>query len=216
MIASGLRIFNAYPGVSRGVGETFLLLGPAATPIPGWADVRRAGLAGARATGTFAMMWVLVANGFRLSRIHLSPRASGATSCRAAASFTIRGRMVKFYVGKRKNHPRQGKNNALQRTAYFRDADRRGDGRRDGHRDSGKPVQLAWLTNAMGGYVWARYFHFWAMLLLVIPHRGSRIHGIRRRPVLDSVDDHGEVQRGVVARKARNARPLVHLLPPKA
>lgn len=30
-----------------------------------------------------------------------------------------------------------------------------------------KPVQLAWLTWLFGGYVWARYWHFMAMLALV-------------------------------------------------
>jgi cytochrome b subunit of formate dehydrogenase len=31
-----------------------------------------------------------------------------------------------------------------------------------------KPVQLSWLTAMFGGYVWARYWHFIIMLVIVI------------------------------------------------
>ena len=31
-----------------------------------------------------------------------------------------------------------------------------------------KPVQLALLTDLFGGFVWARYWHFVSMLLLVV------------------------------------------------
>ena len=31
-----------------------------------------------------------------------------------------------------------------------------------------RPVQLAFLTDLMGGYVWARYWHFLSMVLLVL------------------------------------------------
>ena len=89
----------------------------------------------------------------------------------------------------RKDHPRQGKHNALQRLAYF------------SMPIVGimaivtgiaiwKPVQLSPLTNLLGGYVWARYWHFCgdaaARRADVRPH----LHGVHGRPVLDSVDDH--------------------------
>jgi thiosulfate reductase cytochrome b subunit len=74
--------------------------------------------------------------------------------------------MVKFYAFARRDHPRQDKHNALQRGAYF------------AMPVVGfvsvvtgiaiwKPVQLASLTNLLGGYVWARYWHFVAMIALV-------------------------------------------------
>lgn len=31
-----------------------------------------------------------------------------------------------------------------------------------------KPTQLAWLTNLLGGYEWARWQHFWLMILFVL------------------------------------------------
>ncbi len=31
-----------------------------------------------------------------------------------------------------------------------------------------KPLQLAWLTNLLGGYEWARWEHFWIMILFVL------------------------------------------------
>jgi len=75
--------------------------------------------------------------------------------------------MLKFYLFVRRDHPHQGKHNALQRTAYF------------AMPMVGivlvltglaiwKPVQLAWLTNLLGGFVWARYWHFVAMLALML------------------------------------------------
>jgi thiosulfate reductase cytochrome b subunit len=75
--------------------------------------------------------------------------------------------MIKFYLFARKDHPRQGKHNALQKLTYF------------SLPFLGllavltglaiwKPVQLAPLTNLFGGYVWARYWHFLTMLALVL------------------------------------------------
>jgi thiosulfate reductase cytochrome b subunit len=75
--------------------------------------------------------------------------------------------MLKFYLAVRKDHPRQGKHNALQRLAYFSMpivgvvAVATG-------LAIWKPVQLAPLTGLLGGYVWARYWHFLAMLALVV------------------------------------------------
>ena len=31
-----------------------------------------------------------------------------------------------------------------------------------------KPLQLAWLTSLLGGYEWARWLHFWLMILFVL------------------------------------------------
>jgi thiosulfate reductase cytochrome b subunit len=31
-----------------------------------------------------------------------------------------------------------------------------------------KPLQLAWLTSVLGGYEWARWEHFWLMILFVL------------------------------------------------
>jgi thiosulfate reductase cytochrome b subunit len=119
--------------------------------------------------------------------------------------------MIKFYLFLRKDHPPQGKHNALQRGVYFilpwigllTVV-------------SGiaiwKPVQLAFLTNLMGGYVWARYWHFVSMVLLVAL---SFIHIF----MVFAVDPYS--LRAIITGRyneknspeARNARPFWNLLP---
>jgi Ni/Fe-hydrogenase b-type cytochrome subunit len=207
MVASGLRIFNAYPAFARR-GETFCCYPFAEKPIPasltfgGW-------LAGAR-NWHFAMMWVLVVNGLvYLGFIYLHGEWRDLVPRRGIVHDSWE--MVKFYLFVRKDHPHQGKHNALQRLTYF------------ALPIVGivavvtgiaiwKPVQLSGLTNALGGYVWARYFHFLAMLLLVVL---SVAHVF----MVFTVDPYS-IPAMITGRyreswspEARNARPLIHLLP---
>ena len=65
------------------------------------------------------------------------------------------------------DHPVQGKHNALQKTAYFSMPILGALAVLTGIA-IWKPVQLAPLTNALGGYVWARYWHFLVMVGLVL------------------------------------------------
>lgn len=163
MVGSGLRIFNAYPAFAR-KGETFCCWPWEGTPIPGWLTFG-AGLAGAR-NWHFAMMWVLALNGaVYLAFIWLH----GEWRDLAPRRGDIRDawEMIKFYLFVRKTHPHQGKHNALQKSVYFALpwlgvlAVLTG-------LAIWKPVQLAPLTGLFGGYVWARYWHFVVMLLLVL------------------------------------------------
>ena len=168
MITSGMRIFNAYPAFAR-KGETFCCWPWEGTPFPAWMTFG-GWLAGAR-NWHFAAMWVLFANGLAYVAflwLHgewrdLVPRRRDPRDA---------WEMVKFYLFVRKDHPRQGKHNALQKLAYF------------SLPVLGllavltglaiwKPVQLGWLTGLFGGYVWARYWHFlvmWALVLLSLGH----------------------------------------------
>jgi Ni/Fe-hydrogenase b-type cytochrome subunit len=207
MVASGLRIFNAYPAFAR-KGESFCCYPFEHTPIPdaltfgGW-------LAGAR-NWHFAMMWVLVLNGLvYLGFIYLHGEWRDLVPRRGIV--TDAWEMVRFYVTVRKDHPRQGKHNALQRLAYF------------AMPLVGimavvtgiaiwKPVQLAWLTNLMGGYVWARYWHFWAMLLLVALTVGHIFMVFTVDPYSIPAMITGRYREDL-SPEARNARPLIHLLP---
>jgi Ni/Fe-hydrogenase b-type cytochrome subunit len=207
MIGSGLRIFNAYPAFAR-KGESFCCYPFEHAPIPekltfgGW-------LAGAR-NWHFAMMWLLVVNGLvYLGFIYLHGEWRDLVPRRGIARDAWE--MVKFYVAVRKDHPRQGKHNALQRLAYF------------GMPVVGvmavvtglaiwKPVQLAWLTNLMGGYVWARYWHFWAMLLLVALTIGHIFMVFTVDPYSIPAMITGRY-RDELSPEARNARPLINLLP---
>ncbi len=162
MVTSGLRIFNAYPAFAR-KGERFCCYPFAGHPIPAWLTFG-GWLAGAR-RWHFAAMWLLVANGLvYLGFIYLHGEWRDLTPRRG--DLRDAWEMMKFYLFVRRDHPRQGKHNALQRGAYF------------AMPVCGvvavvsgvaiwKPVQLAWLTNLIGGYVWARYWHFLAMLALV-------------------------------------------------
>ncbi|HXT15976.1 MAG TPA: cytochrome b/b6 domain-containing protein [Gemmatimonadaceae bacterium] len=207
MVATGLRIFNAYPTFARR-GETFCCwpFGRKDIPAPltfgGW-------LAGAR-NWHFAMMWVLAVNGLvYLGFIYLHGEWRDLVPRRGVMRDSWE--MVRFYVGRRRDHPIQGKHNALQRMAYF------------AMPIVGimavitgiaiwKPVQLAPLTNLLGGYVWARYWHFWAMLLLVAL---SAMHIFMVFAVdpysIRSITTGG--YREDLSPEARNARPFWHLLP---
>jgi Ni/Fe-hydrogenase b-type cytochrome subunit len=163
MIASGLRIFNAYPAFAR-KGETFCCWPWEGTEAPAWMTFG-GWLSGAR-NWHFAMMWVLAVNGavyLAFVWLHgewrdLAPRRGDIRDA---------WEMIRFYLFVRKTHPHQGKHNALQKSVYFALpwlgvlAVLTGIA-------IWKPVQLAPLTGLLGGYVWARYWHFVVMLLLVL------------------------------------------------
>ena len=119
--------------------------------------------------------------------------------------------MIRFYLFLRRDHPPQGKHNALQRLTYFAMpiialmivitgiA-------------IWKPVQLAFLTNLMGGYVWARYWHFVGMTLLVAL---SFIH-IFMVFAVDPYSIRAMITGGYNENnspEARNARPFINLSP---
>lgn len=163
MVGSGLRIFNAYPAFAAR-GTTFCCYPFEHHPIPKWLTFG-GWLAGAR-HWHFAMMWLLVVNGIvYISFLYLHGEWRDLAPRRGDIRDSLE--MMKFYLFLRKDHPHQGKHNALQKTAYF------------AMPLIGlvlvltglaiwKPVQFAPLTRLFGGYVWARYWHFVAMALLVL------------------------------------------------
>ena len=208
MIGSGLRIYNASPGFSR-KGEVFRwwpwegLSIPANLTFGGW-------LGGAR-HWHFAMMWLLVANAIiYLGFIFL--HGEWRTLQPVRGDIRDAWEMIKFYLYIRPNHPHQGKHNALQKTAYMTMI------------VCGialvttgiaiwKPVSLGWLTNLMGGYALARWWHFLAMMLLtalifmhVFMVFAVDPYGIRAMTT-------GGYDEDRFSPEARNARPFVHLLP---
>ncbi|HKY97771.1 MAG TPA: cytochrome b/b6 domain-containing protein [Gemmatimonadaceae bacterium] len=207
MVGSGLRIFNAYPRFARR-GGTFCCWPweghaiPAKLTFGGW-------LAGAR-NWHFAMMWVLVVNGLvYLGFIYLHGEWRDLVPRRGY--FRDAWEMMKFYLFARRDHPVQGKHNALQKGTYFilpwvgLLAVLTGIA-------IWKPVQLAPLTDLFGGYVWARYWHFVAMLVLVAL---SFIHIF----MVFAVDPYS--LRSIVtggynpenSPEKRNARPFINLFP---
>jgi thiosulfate reductase cytochrome b subunit len=207
MAASGLRIFNAYPAFAR-LGEGFCCYPFEHKPIPEWLTFG-GWLAGAR-NWHFALMWLLVLNGlvylgwiwFHGEWRDLVPRRRDPRDA---------WEMVKFYLLVRPAHPRQGKHNALQKLAYFSMPVVAAVAVLTGLA-IWKPVQLAPLTALFGGYVWARYFHFLAMLAIVALSLGHVFMVVSVDPYsLRSMITGGYDP--ALSPEERNARPFYHLLP---
>jgi thiosulfate reductase cytochrome b subunit len=209
MVGSGLRIFNASPAFAP-KGGTFCCYPfegkeiPASLTFGGW-------LGGAR-HWHFAVMWLLVVNGLvYLAFIYLHGEWRDLAPRRGDLRDTLE--MIKFYTFARKDHPRQGKHNALQKGVYFA-------------MPwvaalivvSGiaiwKPVQFAPLTNLMGGYAWARYWHFMGMTAIVALSVGHIFMVFAVDPYsIRSMTTGGYSER--LSPEERNARPFMNLLPKK-
>ena len=207
MVGSGWRIFNAYPAFHRR-GESFCCYPFEGKPIPGWLTFG-GWLAGAR-NWHFAMMWVLVTAGLvYLAFIYLHGEWRDLTPRRGMLRDSWE--MVRFYLFVRKDHPRQGKYNALQRTAYFAlpiiAALQIATGIA-----IWKPVELAWLTAIFGGYVWARYWHFLitALLVLLILAHVFMVFATDPYSITSMITGRYNPK---LSPEERNARPFYHLLP---
>ena len=163
MAGSGMRIFNAHPAFAR-PGERFPLNPWEGHAIPAWLTFG-SWLGGAR-HWHFAVMWILVANGLLyLGFLFLHGDWRDITPRRGDARDAIE--MLKFYLFVRRDHPKQGKHNALQKSAYFAMS------------VLGiilvlsglaiwKPVTLGFITILFVNYKWARFVHFVAMALLLL------------------------------------------------
>jgi Ni/Fe-hydrogenase b-type cytochrome subunit len=205
MVGSGLRIFNAYPAFAR-KGETFCCYPFEGDRIPtgltfgGW-------LAGAR-NWHFASMWLLVVNGLvYLGFIYLHGEWRDLVPRRGLARDAWQ--MIKFYLVLRRDHPHQGKHNAIQQLVYFvmpivgLVAVLSG-------LAIWKPVALSPLTALFGGFVWARYWHFLAMVVLVALSLGHVFMVFAVDPYsLRSIITGGYDPAS--SPEARNARPFVNL-----
>jgi Ni/Fe-hydrogenase b-type cytochrome subunit len=210
MVSSGLGIFNASPAFAP-KGGTFCCYPwegkavPAVLTFGGWLEGSR--------RWHFAMMWVLVVNGLvYLSFVYLHGEWRDLVPRRGDLRDTWE--MIKFYAFARKDHPRQGKHNALQKGAYFAMpwiaalivitglA-------------IWKPVEFSPLTNMFGGYAWARYWHFLAMTAIVVLSVGHIFMVFAVDPYsLRSMTTGGYSER--LSPEERNARPFLNLLPKRA
>jgi thiosulfate reductase cytochrome b subunit len=205
MVGSGLRIFNSYPAFAR-KGESFCCYPFAGKKIPEWLTFG-GWLAGAR-HWHFAAMWLLVANGLvYLGFIYLHGEWRDLVPRRGVLRDAWE--MVKFYLVLRRDHPHQGKHNALQRMAYFA-MPWVGVAAVLSGLAIWKPVQLAPLTHLLGGFVWARYFHFLAMLALVVLTAGHvfMVFAVDPYALRSIVTGRYNEAR---APELRNARPFVNL-----
>jgi Ni/Fe-hydrogenase b-type cytochrome subunit len=207
MVGSGLRIFNAYPRFAR-KGEVFCCYPFEGTPIPAWLTF--GGWLGGARHWHFAMMWVLVATGLvYLTFIYLHGEWRDLVPRRG--DLRDAWQMIRFYLYARKDHPRHGKHNALQKGAYFVMPLLAAVIVVSGIA-IWKPVSLGWLTNLLGGYVWARYWHFSAMVALVLLSVVHVFMVISVDPYsLRSMITGGHSER--FSPIARNARPFQGLWP---
>ena len=211
MAGSGLRIFNASPAFAP-KGETFRWWPWDGKAVPdtltfgGW-------LGGAR-HWHFAMMWLLVANAvvylgylwFRGEWRELAPR-------RGSVHDAID--MAKFYLGLTKQHPIQGKHNALQKYAYSTMIVLGVVSVVSGIA-IWKPLSLGWLAAAMGGYHLARWWHFSAMLLLGVLVLVHVVMVFAVDPYALRAMTTGGYDEDRFSPEARNARPFVNLAPADA
>jgi len=162
MIASGLQIYRAYPRFGERGGRLYPnpfqdVEFPELVRLGGW-------LAGGL-SWHFFLMWPLIVGGL----VYLSYMvASGELKKLLFRPRDVRPAiaMTKYYLHLSKEHPPQGKHNALQKNAYT------------GILLFGalavltgislwKPIQLKWLTALFGGYQAARYWHFWMVWVFV-------------------------------------------------
>jgi thiosulfate reductase cytochrome b subunit len=161
MMASGLQIYGAYPHFGLR-GTRFPLLNPfEGHNLPQWS--RLGGWLAGGLNWHFFLMWPLVLNGL-LYLVYLVVSGELKILTFRPSDVPRAIRMQLYYMKLRKDHPPQGKHNALQKAAYsfivvlgVLSA------------LSGlaiwKPVQLGLLTALFGGYEWARYWHFVAVWL---------------------------------------------------
>jgi len=205
MIGSGLRIFNAYPAFAR-KGESFCCYPFEGHKIPNWLTF--GGWLGGARHWHFAAMWILALNGLTyLGFIYLHGEWRDLAPRRGIARDALE--MVRFYLGLRRQHPHQGKHNALQRLSYFA-MPLVGAAAIVTGLAIWKPVQLSGLTYLLGGYVWARFWHFLVMVTLVVLTLGHVFMVFAVDPyALRSIVTGGYDQ--ARSPELRNARPFVNL-----
>lgn len=162
MVSSGLQIYRAYPRF----GERGAPLFP--NPFqdmvfPEW--VRLGGWLAGGINWHFFFMWPLTATGLLYLGYMV---ASGEWRKLVFRPGDVKPalEMQKYYLRLRKDHPPQGKHNALQKAAYTFIVLLGALSVLTGLA-MWKPVQLSWLTATFGGFQAARYWHFWAVWLFV-------------------------------------------------
>jgi thiosulfate reductase cytochrome b subunit len=166
MVGSGLQIYAAFPHFGH-KGDVFPLPNPFDSDrvgtMPEWA--RLGGWLAGGLNWHFALAWPFIITGLMylgylaasgewrslLFRPHDLPRAWA---------------MQLYYLRLRKEHPPQGKHNALQKAAYSFIVLLGALAVLTGFAIY-KPVQLAWLTALFGGFERARYWHFVSVWVFV-------------------------------------------------
>jgi thiosulfate reductase cytochrome b subunit len=163
MIASGLQIYNAYThfGIR---GDLLPVPNPLdGNPVPNWA--RLGGWLAGGLNWHFLLAWPFVITGLvYLAFLMISGEWRSLVFRPRDIGPAIQ--MQLYYLRLRKDHPLQGKHNALQKGAYTFIVALGAISALSGFAIY-KPVQLSWLTTVFGGYELARYWHFVTVWLFV-------------------------------------------------
>jgi len=159
MIASGLQIYQAFPHFGE-KGKVYPLPNPFDSGrfpagFPEWA--RLGGWLAGGLNWHFTLAWPFVITGLvYLGFLALSGEWRALVFRPSDVKPAIA--MQLYYLRLRKEHPPQGKHNALQKGAYTFIVLLGALSALTGFAIY-KPVQLAWLTRLFGGYELARYWH---------------------------------------------------------
>ncbi len=161
MIASGLQIYGAYPRFGLR-GAPSLVPNPFHdTTFPEWA--RLGGWLAGGLNWHFFLMWPLMLSGL-LYVGYLVLSGEIRTLIFRPRDIPRAVEMQLYYLRLRKDHPPQGKHNALQKAAYSFIVLLGGLSVLSGLA-IWKPVQLSFLTSLFNGYEYARVWHFAAVWL---------------------------------------------------
>lgn len=167
MIASGLQIYMAFPHFGM-KGKVYALPNPFDSNLhprgfPEWS--RLGGWLAGGINWHFALAWPFVLTGL----VYLG--FLFVTGEWRALLFRPRDvrpaiRMQLYYLRLRREHPPQGKHNALQKAAYTFIVALGAISTLSGFAIY-KPVQFSWLTALFGGYELARYWHFVSVWIFI-------------------------------------------------
>jgi thiosulfate reductase cytochrome b subunit len=162
MIGSGLQIYSAFNHFGRR-GGPYLPNPWDGERFPEWA--RLGGWLAGGLRWHFALAWPFVLTGL-VYLLFLVASGEWRSLLFRPRDLPRAVQMQLYYLRLRREHPPQGKHNALQKGAYsfilllgilstltgFAIY---------------KPAQLPWLTAIFGGYELARYWHFWTVWIFV-------------------------------------------------
>lgn len=114
----------------------------------------------------FFFMWLFAVNGM-IYVIYTFVSGEWRSLIPVPSSFKRASRVALYDAHVLKTLPSQGKYNDAQRIAYT-GVILMGAGSTLTGLAIYKPTQLGWLTTLLGGYEWARWEHFWLMVLFVL------------------------------------------------
>lgn len=168
MVASGLQIYGAYPRFGER-GGPFLVNAFHDVRFPEWS--RLGGWLAGGINWHFALMWPLAGTG----ALYLGYLVvSGEWRALLFRPRDVRPAvaMARYYLRLDPEHPPQGKHNSLQKAAYTAILLLGALAVASGLAVY-KPVQLAWLAAAFGGFQGARWVHFatvWVFVAFTAVH----------------------------------------------